>query len=68
MEKDEVFSGFMPLIKSFKVYPLNAMINTDGNLMNAHTIAITTMDNKEFIFSMSTEDLMKLHFLIHKVL
>jgi len=57
----------MPLIKQVTVSALDTMLNTDGNLMNAHAITITTVEGRDFIFSITTEDLMKLHFLIHKI-
>jgi hypothetical protein len=44
------------------------MINTEGDLIKAHSVKITTRDGVEYIFSIDTIDLMKLSFLIMKVI
>lgn len=61
------FSGFMPMIKSINITPEVSMINTEGDLINAHTLGIMVGDGTEYVFSISNHDLMRLFFLITKV-
>lgn len=65
---NESFSGFMPMISSVNITSETAMLNTDGGLINAHTIGIITGDGTEYVFSIGNHDLMKLYFLIAKVI
>lgn len=67
MSEDNSFDGFMPMIDGVNVTPSISMINTDGDLIKAHSIKITTRDGIDYVFSMDTFDLMKLCFLIMKV-
>jgi hypothetical protein len=67
MSEDNVFDGFMPMIDGVNITPSISMINTDGDLIKAHSIKITTRDGVDYVFSMDTFDLMKLCFLIMKV-
>lgn len=67
MSKDS-FSGFMPMIGSVNITEELSMINNNGDLVSAHTFAIITRDGKEFVFSIENNDLMRLCFLIMKVL
>lgn len=68
MSEDNSFDGFMPMIDGVTLTPSISMINTDGDLIKAHTIKILTKDNVEFIFSIDSSDLMRLAFLIFKVI
>jgi hypothetical protein len=63
----EDFSGFMPMIHQINITKETPMINTEGELVTAHTFKIQTKDGSEHIFSISNQDLMRLYFLISKV-
>jgi hypothetical protein len=65
---EENFSGFMPMIDKLKITKEIPMLNTDGELINAHTITITTRDKVDYVFSINNYDLMRLSFLIQKVI
>jgi hypothetical protein len=65
---EETFSGFMPMINNINITPEISMINTDGELLKAHTFSIIVRDGTEYVFSIDTNDLMKLCFLITKVI
>lgn len=67
MSEDNVFDGFMPMIDGVNITPSISMINTDGDLVKAHSLKIKTRDGVEYIFSIDPNDLMKLFFLIMKV-
>lgn len=58
----------MPMVKQVTVSNISNMLNTDGFLINAHSFIVTTRENSDFVFSITQEDLMKLYFLIGKVL
>lgn len=62
------FSGFMPMIDSINITEQVSMINNNGDLVFAHTFAIITRDGKEFVFSIENQDLMRLCFLIMKII
>jgi len=62
------FSGFMPMIHQVHVTKESPMINTEGDLVTAHTIKIQTKDGSENVFSISNHDLMRLCFLIQKII
>lgn len=64
---EDLFSGFMPMIDQIHVTKETSMINTDGDLVNAHTFKITTKDGSDHVFSISNHDLIRLYFLINKV-
>jgi len=64
---EENFSGFMPMIHQVHLTQESTMINTEGDLVNAHTLTLTTKDGKEFVFSINNYDLMRFFFLISKV-
>jgi hypothetical protein len=63
----EDFSGFMPMIHQINITKETPMINTEGELVTAHTFKVQTKDGSDHIFSISNQDLMRLHFLILKV-
>lgn len=62
-----MFSGFMPMISAINISKESQMINTNGDLVNAHTISIKTYGGESFVFSIDNADLMRLFFLIMKV-
>lgn len=64
---EDLFSGFMPMIHQVHITKEAAMINTEGDLVSAHTIKIQTKDGSEHVFSISNHDLMRFCFLITKV-
>jgi len=66
-ELDNVFSGFMPMISHVSVSEANAMISTEGELVQAHTVNIVTKNGDSYVFSMDPVDLMRLAFLVFKV-
>lgn len=65
---EDFFSGFMPMIDQIHITKESTMINTEGELVSAHTIKIQTRDASEHVFSITNHDLMRLCFLITKVL
>jgi hypothetical protein len=65
---EETFSGFMPMIDNVNITPEVSMINTDGELLKAHTFSIIVRDGTEYVFSINNHDLMRLCFLITKVI
>jgi hypothetical protein len=67
MSEENSFDGFMPMIDGVNITPSISMINTDGDLIKAHSIKIATRDGVEYVFSIDPNDLMKLFFLIMKV-
>jgi hypothetical protein len=68
MSEENQFSGFMPMIGQVHLTQEMPMIDTEGGLVTAHTLTLTSKDGKEFVFSISNHDLMRLSFLIHKVI
>jgi hypothetical protein len=58
----------MPMIDTIKITKEIQMLNTEGELINAHSITIVTKDNSEYVFSISNYDLMRMTFLIPKVI
>jgi hypothetical protein len=68
MSEEKNYSGYMPMIKQINISPIMEMINTEGDLIHAHSIVVDTRENKEFVFSISQQDLVRLYFLLHKVL
>lgn len=67
MSEEESFSGFMQMINQVFVTQETTMLNTEGNLINAHSIKINTKDGSEYLFSITNHDLLRLAFLIFKV-
>lgn len=65
---EDFFSGFMPMIHQVHITQETPMINTEGELVSAHTIKIQTKDGSDHVFSIHNNDLMRLCFLIHKVI
>lgn len=61
------FSGFMPMIHQIQITKESPMLNTEGEIVTAHTITIITADGSNHVFSISNSDLMRLFFLIQKV-
>lgn len=61
------FSGFMPMIHQVNVGQAISMIDTEGNLVKAHSVNIVTKNGDSYVFSMDPVDLMKLAFLLIKV-
>ena len=68
MAEDNSYSGFMPMIRLITVSNSTAMLNTEGELIHAHSFVVNTREDKDFVFSVTQEDLTKLYFLIGKVL
>ena len=68
MTEDNSFSGFMPMVSNITIGQVVTMINTEGELVEAHPVAVKVVDGTEYVFSMTTENLMKLYFLIPKAL
>lgn len=67
-ETDKSFSGFMPMIHQIHITSESSMLNTEGDLVMAHTVTITTRDGSDHVFSIANNDLMRLFFLINKVI
>jgi hypothetical protein len=67
MDQEESFSGFMPMINQIALTREASMLNTEGELINAHTFTINTRDGSQHVFSIMNYDLMRLFFLINKV-
>lgn len=56
------------MVSNITIGQITTMINTEGELVEAHSIAVKVVDGTEYVFSMTTENLMKLYFLIPKAL
>lgn len=67
-ETEEPFSGFMPMINQVHLTKETSMINTEGELVMAHTLTVTTRDGTSHVYSIYNNDLMRLFFLINKVM
>ena len=67
MSEDNSFSGFMPRISQINLTRESSMLSTDGDLTKAHTFSIGTRDGHQHVFSITNNDLMRLFFLINKV-
>lgn len=68
MDLDQGYSGYMPMIGQINISSIVEMINNDGQLVHAHSIIINTRENKEFVFSIEQQNLIRLYFTIHKIL
>lgn len=66
--EDGSFSGFMPMISQINLTQETTMLNTEGELVRAHTVNIETRDGSNYVFSIDNYDLMRLCFLIQKVI
>ena len=66
-EIENAFSGFMPMISHINFSEAISMIDTEGNLVKAHSVNIVTKNGDSYVFSMDPVDLMKLAFLLIKV-
>lgn len=62
------FSGFMPTIDQINLSNLMTMISTEGDLVSGHVVSIKCKDGSDHIFSISNYDLMRLAFLITKII
>lgn len=67
-DNDNMFSGFMPTIDKVFISSETSSISSNGDLVNIHAVKIITMDDTEYIFSITPEVLSKLYFLILKSL
>lgn len=56
------------MVSNITVGQLTAMINTGGELVEAHSITVKVVDGTDYVFSITAENLMKLYFLIPKAL
>lgn len=68
MSEDNSFSGFMPMIDQIQITKETTMLNTEGELVKAHTFQVKARDGSDYVFSIDNYDLMRLSFLIMKVL
>ena len=68
MDQEESFSGFMPMIEQINLTKETSMLSTDGDLTHAHTFTNKTRDGNVNVFSIMNTDLMRLFFLINKVI
>ena len=68
MPEDNSFSGFMPMIDQIQLTKEATMLNTEGELVKAHTFNVKARDGSDYVFSIDNRDLMRLSFLIMKVL
>ena len=62
-----MFDGFMPTITDISISRPTASITSNGDLVDVHCVTIKTLE-KEYIFSISPENLYKVFFLLMKVL
>jgi len=67
MDTNGAFDGFMPTIINITISKSTPSITSDGALLDIHCVTLKTLE-KEYIFSISPDDLNKLYFLILKVL
>jgi|GEM_PF-2117973 len=67
-ETGDSFSGFMPMIDQIQITKEATMLNTEGELVKAHTFNVKARDGSDYVFSIDNYDLMRLSFLIMKVL
>lgn len=67
MENNGMFDGFMPTITDISISKPTASITSNGDLVDVHCVTIKTLE-KEYIFSISPENLYKVFFLLMKVL
>ena len=60
MMENNSFSGFMPMVSNITIGQITTMINTEGELVEAHSITVRVVDGTEYVFSITAENLMKL--------
>lgn len=65
---EEIFSGFMPMVNQIFITEEMTMINTEGDLVSAHSLTLETRDGQKNVYSIDKTDLMRLYFLIGKIL
>jgi hypothetical protein len=68
MDQEESFSGFMPMISQINLTKEMSMLSVEGELMQAHTFTVNTREGNQHVFSIMNHDLMRLFFLINKVI
>lgn len=68
MTDDRGYSGYMPMVNQINISPSIEMLNTEGQLIHAHSFVVNTREDKDFVFSITERDLVRLYFLLHKVL
>lgn len=56
------------MVSNITIGQIATMINTEGELVEAHSITVKVVDGTEYVFSITAENLMKLYFLIPKAL
>jgi hypothetical protein len=44
MTEDNSFSGFMPMVSNITIGQVVTMINTEGELVEAHSVAVKVVD------------------------
>lgn len=66
-EDQSLFSGFMPMVNQVHITKETTMLNTEGDLVSAHSLTLKTRDGSDHVFSITNHDLMRLCFLIMKV-
>ncbi len=67
MDNNGMFDGFMPSVTNVSISKLTSSITSNGDLVMVHCMTVKTLE-KEYIFSISSEDLAKFYFLILKTL
>lgn len=67
MENNNIFDGFMPSINDVSISKISSSITSNGDLVMVHCVTIKTLE-KEYVFSISPENLAKFYFLILKTL
>lgn len=67
-QKEDSFSGFMPMVGQVKITKETTMLGSQGELVKAHGMTVVTKDGSEYVFSIDSSDLMKLFFLSMRVL
>ena len=68
MSEDYSYSGYMPMVKQITMSQKIQMLDTDGNIIHGHAFTVKTREEKDFVFSITTEDLMRMYFLVLKAL
>ncbi len=62
------FDGFMPVIQNISISSTTQSLGSNGEIVDVNCIKITTVEGKDFIFSITPLDLHKLNLLIVKAL
>lgn len=58
----------MPSVGQVRLTESIPMINTGGDLVSAHVLTIESTNGDQHVFSIGSFDLMRLYFLINKVI